>query len=69
MPPERPGIDGLSATGRRQTLQHKLQFCVTVTMVTSEYYPHQSADSKNYADLRLQVDASTDRTSLRRPST
>jgi len=32
------------------------------------YYPHQSADSKNYADLRLQVDASADRTSLRRPS-
>ena len=29
-----------------------------------EYYPHQSADSKNSADLCLQVDASTDWTSL-----
>jgi len=29
-----------------------------------EYYPRQSADSKNTADLRLQVDASADRTSV-----
>jgi len=29
-----------------------------------EYYPHQSAEPKNYADLHLQEDASTDRTSL-----
>jgi len=28
-----------------------------------EYYPHQSADSKNSADLRLQVDPSADRIS------
>ena len=29
-----------------------------------EYYPRQSVDSKNNADLRLQVEASTDRTSV-----
>jgi len=29
-----------------------------------EYYPRQSADSKNTADLRLQVDASADHTSV-----
>jgi len=29
-----------------------------------EYYPSQSVDSKNAADLLLQVDASTERTSV-----
>jgi len=29
-----------------------------LTRKLKEYYPHQSADSKNYADLRLQVVAS-----------
>ena len=29
-----------------------------------QYYPHQSTDSKHSADLRLQVYASADRTSL-----
>jgi len=32
------------------------------TRKLKEYYPRQSADSKNTADLRLQVDASTDHT-------
>ena len=44
MPPERPWIDGLSATGRChdiqytqiRALQHELQFCVTITTVTSD---------------------------------
>jgi len=29
-----------------------------------EYYPRKSADSKNTADLHMQVDASTDRPSV-----
>jgi len=37
-------------------------------MKLKEYYPRQSADSKNYADLRLQVDASADCTALHPPS-
>jgi len=35
-----------------------------LTRKLKEYYPHQSADSKNYVDLRLQVDASVNCTSL-----
>jgi len=35
-----------------------------LTRKLKEYYPHQSVDSKNSADLRLQVDAYTDCTSL-----
>jgi len=38
-----------------------------LTRKLKEYYPHQSADSNNYADLHLQVDTSTDCTSLCRP--
>jgi len=43
MPPETPQIDSLSVTGHRRanqhmqiTLQHELQFHVTVTTVTSD---------------------------------
>jgi len=36
---------------------------------TEGILPHQSADSKNSADLRLQVDASTDHTLVCRLST
>ena len=34
------------------------------TRKLKEYYPRQSADSKNTADLRMQVDASADHTSV-----
>jgi len=34
------------------------------TKKLKEYYPRQSADSKNTGDLRLQVDASADHTSV-----
>jgi len=35
-----------------------------LTRKLKEYYPCESADSKNSVDLRLQVDASADHTSL-----
>jgi len=38
------------------------------TRKLEENYPHQSVDSKNATDLRLQVDASAGHTSLCRPS-
>jgi len=36
-----------------------------LTRKLKEYYPRQSVDSKKFADLRLQVDASADHTSCR----